>query len=102
MASSATSAAKVLGKTADVPVGGGKLYPDDKVVVTQVKAGEFAAVSAVCTHQGCLVSAPADGQIPCRCHGSVFNLDGSVKTGPASTALPSVPVTVSGDSIALS
>ncbi len=45
-----------LGATADIPVGGGKIFNDQKVVVTQPEAGQFKAFSAVCTHQGCIVS----------------------------------------------
>jgi nitrite reductase/ring-hydroxylating ferredoxin subunit len=46
----------VVGSTADVPEGGGTVFKEQKVVVTQPKEGEFKAFSAVCTHQGCLVS----------------------------------------------
>jgi Rieske Fe-S protein len=45
-----------LGGTSEVPEGGGAVYSDQKVVVTQPEAGEFKAFTAVCTHQGCLVS----------------------------------------------
>src|SRR5438045_257807 len=35
-------------KTSDIPVGGGKVFDSAKVVVTQPKAGEFKAFTAVC------------------------------------------------------
>ena len=45
-----------IGPTSDVPVGGGKIFTAEKVVVTQPTAGDFKGFSAVCTHQGCPVS----------------------------------------------
>lgn len=78
---------------ADVPVGGCAVVQDHKVVVTQPSEGEFKAFSAVCTHQGCLVSSSSDGVIPCTCHGSDFSLtDGSVIKGPAKEPLAEVSV----------
>ena len=87
-------------KTADVPVGGGVVLTEAKVVVTQPKAGEFKAFSAVCTHRQCTVSKVADGTIDCPCHGSKFSaVDGSVVTGPADKPLDPKTVTVAGDSL---
>ena len=74
-------AANAIAKTADVPVGSGVIV--DKVVVTQPSAGVFKGFSAKCTHKGCIVDKIADGTIDCPCHGSKFNLDGSVANGPA-------------------
>lgn len=93
---------EVLGAAADVPVGGGTVFKDRKVVVTQPVAGEYQGFSAVCTHQGCLVNAVADGTINCDCHGSKFAIaDGSVTAGPASRPLPERAVLVRGDQITL-
>lgn len=86
----------VLGPVADVPVGGGMIYPAARVVVTQPTAGSYQGFSAVCTHQGCLVNQVARGTINCPCHGSRYHLDGTVADGPAPRPLPSMPVTVSG------
>ena len=46
-----------------VPVGGGRVLEDVKIVVTQPTAGQFHAFSAVCTHKGCTVNKVADGLI---------------------------------------
>ncbi|MFM9447792.1 Rieske (2Fe-2S) protein [Streptomyces acidiscabies] len=91
-----------LARTSDIPVGGGKIFKDQKVVVTQPVKGEFKAFSAVCTHQGCTVATVADGTIDCPCHKSMFGIaDGAVKGGPAPRPLPAKEITVKGDTITL-
>ena len=96
------SGGQELATTADIPVGGGKILKAQKVVVTQPKKDEFKAFSAVCTHQGCTVSAIANGTINCPCHGSKFNIaDGTVAGGPAPKPLPAEQITVEGNSIRL-
>ncbi|OKH83165.1 Rieske (2Fe-2S) protein [Mycobacterium sp. ST-F2] len=99
--SSAAAANSV--KTADVPVGGGVVLKEAKVVVTQPQAGQFKAFSAVCTHKQCTVSKVADGTIDCPCHGSEFSaVDGSVVKGPAEKPLATKTVTVTGDTLTIS
>ncbi len=98
--STAPAGGGALAATTDVPVGGGTINKDAKVVITQPKAGEFKAFSAVCTHQGCTVASVENGTITCPCHGSTFSAaDGSVQGGPASSPLAPVQITVSGTSI---
>ncbi|MEU6542169.1 Rieske (2Fe-2S) protein [Streptomyces sp. NPDC046859] len=88
--------------TDDIPVGGGKVFADEKVVVTQPEAGEFKAFSAVCTHQHCLVTTVADGTIDCPCHGSKFKItNGAVAHPPATEPLPPKDIVVEGNSIRL-
>lgn len=82
----------------EVPVGGGIVLAEYRLVLTQPEPGVFRAFSAVCTHQGCIVSAVADGTIDCPCHGSRFSIaDGSVVRRPAHEALPGYVVTRTGD-----
>lgn len=92
--------ANAIATTAEVPVGSGVIV--DEIVVTQPSAGEFKGFSAICTHKGCTVDEVADGTINCPCHGSKFNLDGSVANGPATKPLEAKTVSVQGDSIVLS
>jgi nitrite reductase/ring-hydroxylating ferredoxin subunit len=76
-------------RTSDIPVGGGRTYKEQKVVVTQPSAGTFKGFSATCTHQGCLVDKVQDGRIVCPCHGSQYSIaDGKVEKGPALLPLP--------------
>jgi Rieske Fe-S protein len=85
---------------ASIPVGGGKVFPDQQVVVTQPSAGSFKAFSAVCTHAGCVVAEVSQGAIHCPCHGSAFDAaTGAVRQGPATQPLPEKTVTVSGDTL---
>ncbi|QKV91278.1 Rieske (2Fe-2S) protein [Streptomyces sp. NA02950] len=89
-----------LAKTSQIPEGGGMVFKDHKVVVTQPKAGEFKAFSSVCTHAGCSVGDVAGGTINCPCHKSKFDItDGSVKGGPATKPLPGAQIKVQGSSI---
>ena len=86
-----------LGSAGVVPVGGAKIYREQRVVVAQPAKGEFTAFSAVCTHAGCVVDSVEDGRIGCPCHGSQFDArTGKVIEGPAVAPLPSVPVTAKG------
>ena len=96
----AGNAPDVLASTSDVPVGGGKILADKKIVITQPHAGTFDAFTAVCTHQGCIVSTVSGGTINCPCHGSKYSIvNGSVVHGPATLPLASVSIEVQGTSI---
>jgi Rieske Fe-S protein len=93
---------KALADTADIPEGGGKIFKNQNVVVTQPAAGEFKAFSATCTHQGCAVASVSNGTINCPCHGSKFSIqDGSVANGPAGEPLEEKQITVDGEKIRL-
>ncbi|GHI09298.1 hypothetical protein AQI88_31545 [Streptomyces cellostaticus] len=101
-ASGGAAGGTALAKTSDIPEGGGKIFKDKGVVVTQPTAGTYKAFSSKCTHQGCAVGSVASGVIVCPCHNSHFSVeDGSVKQGPATQALPAAKITVSGDEIKL-
>ncbi|MFF4426097.1 Rieske (2Fe-2S) protein [Streptomyces sp. NPDC001549] len=92
------AAGKALTKKADVPVGGGKVFKEEKVVVTQPKAGTFKCFTAVCPHQGCLVNKVEDGSIDCPCHNSKFAIaDGAVTKGPATKGLAEKKINVAAD-----
>jgi len=97
-----TTTSSALAVKTDIPVGGGKVFKDAGVVVTQPAAGEFKAFSSTCSHQGCTVNSVAAGTILCNCHNSKFSAaDGSVQSGPAKSPLPTKAITVEGDNIVL-
>lgn len=101
-AAASPAASGPLTTTADVPVGGGAIFEEQGVVVTQPAEGELKAFTNICTHAGCPVSSVEDGTIICTCHGSTFSIEtGEVEQGPATEALAPIEITVEGDQISL-
>ncbi len=77
------------GLTEDFPPGSVTLNKEQKVFIVRAKEGYFYALSAVCTHLGCIANWKSeDGIIACPCHGSKFDREGRVLEGPAPRALP--------------
>ncbi|MGW6916182.1 Rieske (2Fe-2S) protein [Kitasatospora sp. NPDC054939] len=90
----------VVGPAADVPVGGGRIYREQRIVVTQPTQGQYEAFSAVCTHAGCVVDKVENQLIKCPCHGSDFNYStGARVAGPATKPLPEYQVAVEDGSL---
>jgi Rieske Fe-S protein len=88
--------------TGDIPVGGGVLLEAKQVVITQPTQGTFKAFTAVCTHEGCIVTSVADGTITCPCHMGQFSAsDGSVTGGPPPAPLAEVAFELSGSTITI-
>jgi len=97
---SGTSSGKELAPTSEVPVGGGVILAEQKIVITQPTAGQFDAFSAVCTHQGFLVTSVEGGTIVCNHHGSEYDAKtGAVTQGPAPAGLAKVGIVVKGGKI---
>ncbi len=74
----------------------------EQAVLLRLEGGEFAAYSAICTHQQCIVAyQPESEKLACPCHGSVFDpVNGAeVLNGPATRPLPEIPVRVEGDRV---
>ncbi|MER7701093.1 MULTISPECIES: Rieske (2Fe-2S) protein [unclassified Streptomyces] len=101
-ASPGASGGAELARAEDIPVGGGTVFKERKVVVTQPEEGDFKAFSAVCTHASCLVSTVSDGTINCPCHGSRYSItDAAVEAGPATRPLPAERISVADGTIRL-
>jgi Rieske Fe-S protein len=96
------STGTLLGLVTDIPVGGGMVFMNEKVVVTQPAKNDFLAFSAVCTHVGCICNKVANGTIDCPCHGSEFKItNGAVVTGPAPAPLPPRTISITDGKIML-
>ena len=94
--------AGLLAKASEIPVGGGRILPEQRLVITQPAAGVFKVFGATCTHMGCTLGEVYDGLIKCPCHGSEYSIaDGSVRHGPASRSLTEYPANVADGNIVL-
>lgn len=87
---------------ADLPVGSAKnvRYKGTAGVVIRTDEKNIHALSAVCTHLGCIVKWD-DGKrlLVCPCHGAMFDVNGNVVSGPAPRPLESYPVQLSQDEV---
>ena len=89
--------------------GGAKLKVDEALpfvipttsepgVLLRDKGGKLHAMSARCTHVGCVVVWKNDAQnLACPCHNSQFDLTGKVLGGPATKPLPQWKAEIKGD-----
>ena len=67
-------------------------YKGDKIVVIRKSETEFAAFSAICTHQGGFLKFEEKSQqLICPLHNSKFDKDGQRISGPARQPLASFP-----------
>jgi Rieske Fe-S protein len=89
----------------DVDAGPVDALPRDGVTTTRfrdqgfflVRRGDrWVAMSAICTHRNCKLDPAPDRSFVCRCHGSEFDPDGHVLTGPATRDLPAFATSVDG------
>jgi cytochrome b6-f complex iron-sulfur subunit len=83
------------GKPDDYPDGSITFLEDERVFLVR-RGNTFRCLSAVCTHLGCTVNRAGSGY-HCPCHGSVFNGEGVVESGPAPRPLTWFLVTMSKD-----
>lgn len=79
------------------PVHSVTFLQDQQVYIVRMPEG-FYAVSAVCTHLGCVTQWKPDADmIACPCHGSKFRPDGTKIEGPAPRPLPHFAVSLTPD-----
>jgi len=79
------------------PVNSVTYLQDQQVYIVRTPTG-FYAVSAVCTHLGCVTQwKPEANMIACPCHGSKFQPDGKKIEGPAPRPLPHYAIILTAD-----
>ncbi len=84
------------GKADDIGEGQAKIVAlnGSPVIVVRTPQG-FKALSAICTHLGCIVAWDAGRrQIACPCHAGLFDLNGRPVAGPPPRPLPEMKVAV--------
>ena len=74
-----------VGKSSTFPVDTFTYIEEHKIYVYRDHEG-IKAVSAICTHLGCILEIDEDGFL-CPCHGSCYDRSGEVISGPAPRAL---------------
>jgi cytochrome b6-f complex iron-sulfur subunit len=85
-----------IGPLGDYPVSNDPVrVPGQNLFVLHDQNG-FAAMSAVCSHLGCIVAAISEG-FACPCHGSRFARNGKVTQGPAPSPLNWYEVSLAPD-----
>jgi cytochrome b6-f complex iron-sulfur subunit len=84
-----------LGHVADFPMNTFTLSEKASVFIYRDHVG-VRAVSAICTHLGCTLEKSDDGFI-CPCHGSSFDPDGRVLSGPAPQSLAWFEISLAPD-----
>ncbi|HLF17411.1 MAG TPA: Rieske (2Fe-2S) protein [Candidatus Omnitrophota bacterium] len=85
----------------EIPVWGAKkvILGGSAVVIIRTPQG-VNAISAICTHLGCLVDWDnSKRQVACPCHAGFFDYTGKVVSGPPPRPLPSYKVDIINDKI---
>jgi Rieske Fe-S protein len=84
-----------VGSMNEIPAGSGAILRDgvSKLAVYRTDDGQVHAMSATCTHLGCVVRwNGAEKSWDCPCHGSRFDAFGKVVNGPATAELAPMDV----------
>lgn len=69
-----------------------------QILLVRISKSKILGFDALCTHQACPLQYD-NQQLRCKCHGSRFDMKGTVKNGPATKSLNVYPVTISNDKL---
>jgi cytochrome b6-f complex iron-sulfur subunit len=84
-----------LGPAQNYPPGSRTFVSEAQAFILHTAVG-YEALSAICPHLGCSVSADNE-EFNCPCHGSRFDSSGGYKQGPANDSLRKLSVNVMGN-----
>jgi cytochrome b6-f complex iron-sulfur subunit len=87
------------GSVSDLAQGSARAVEGEPLIIVRDEGGLYA-LTAVCTHFGCTVDIQGE-QLTCACHGSAFDLDGAVLSGPARTPLQHFRVVLENGAISV-
>jgi cytochrome b6-f complex iron-sulfur subunit len=88
----------------EVPEGEAKFFEfaGASAVLVRKRGGGLVALSAVCTHLGCIVQWEKEQQdFLCPCHGGHYTAEGTVTAGPPPRPLARLPFTVENGTITI-
>jgi len=80
---------------------GNYLYSNNAIIARD-KSGNFIALYNICPHSGCTIAFNGTNQFPCPCHGSIFDENGNVVQGPATTGVKKYTCTLVGTKLTVS
>jgi cytochrome b6-f complex iron-sulfur subunit len=98
------TAGKVVIPVKDVVEGDAKFfeYAGSSAVLVRTRDGSLVALSAVCTHLGCIVQWQKDKQdFICPCHAGHYSSDGVVTSGPPPKPLTKIAFSVADGNITI-
>lgn len=96
------AAGKIVLAENDVAEGEAKFFEfaGSAAVLVRKRGGGLVALSAVCTHLGCIVQWEKEKQgFLCPCHAGRFTADGTVISGPPPKPLVKLPLAVAGGKV---
>ena len=94
-----------VGKVGELKPNSGKIFRfgSRPGLLIRTADGNYRALSATCTHLGCIVQYRSDLQeIWCACHNGLYDLNGRNVSGPPPRPLEAYEVHISGDDVVVS
>ena len=82
--------------------GGYVYYSANSIIIAKDNAGNFIALYDVCPHAGCTIQFDGTSKFPCPCHGSMFDENGNVTQGPATSGVKKYNTSLSGTKLTVS